>query len=137
MACRDGVVLPVRNFSILMYCLKLTSRIQLKIQKIKTLNVLSSAIKNSPKMNEEMFGLSVSPVLCGHKWTVSDQRMQNMSVTFIIRLEAERVLPNLKSMIFIARINYIYEVWLVYSVVKTAYSILSDYFRLTSICKFF
>ena len=39
--------------------LKLTSCIQLKDQKIKTLNVFI-VMENSPKMNKDKFGLSVS-----------------------------------------------------------------------------
>ena len=56
-------IVTVMNGSILMYYLKLTSCIQLKNQKIKTLNV-SSEKETSLKMNEEKFGLSVSAVFC-------------------------------------------------------------------------
>ena len=55
-------ILSVMNHSSLIYHLKLTSYIQIKNQKIKTLNV-SSVMQNSPKMNEEKFGLSISAVL--------------------------------------------------------------------------
>ena len=55
---------PVLNRSILMHYLKLTPCIQLKNQKIKTLNV-SFVIENSPKIHEEQFGLRVSAVLSG------------------------------------------------------------------------
>ena len=61
---------------------------------MKTLNV-SSVIENSPNMNEEKFGLSVSAFLCGRTWTVSVQRTQSISVTFINRLEAETILCQL------------------------------------------
>ena len=81
-------ILPVRNRSILMYYLKLTSCIKLKNQKIKTLNV-SSVMENYLKMNEEKFGLSVSAVFCRGTWTLSAQRTQNISMTFINRLETE------------------------------------------------
>ena len=50
------------DLSILMCYLKLTSFIQLKNKKIKTLNAFS-VIENSPKLNEEKFRLSVSAVL--------------------------------------------------------------------------
>ena len=60
------------SFHSLMYYLKLITCIQLKNKKIKTLNV-SSAIENSPKMNEEKFGLNVSAVFCAHlDGTVAD-----------------------------------------------------------------
>ena len=50
--------------STLMHYLKLISCIKLKNQKIKTLNIFC-IVENSPKVNEENFGLSVSPVLSG------------------------------------------------------------------------
>ena len=78
-------MLPVMSRSILMYYLILTSCIQLKNQKIKTLNV-SSVMENSPKMNEEKFGLSV---LCGRTCIVLQQRTQSIFVTFIQRIEVE------------------------------------------------
>ena len=83
-------ILIVINCFILMYYLKLTSCIQLKNRKIKTLNV-SSVTENSPKMHEVKFGLSVSAVLCGVIWTLSEQRTQNISVIFINRLETDVV----------------------------------------------
>ena len=76
--------------SILMHYLKLTSYIELKNQKIKTLNV-PSVIENSTKMKEEKFGLRVSAVLCGRTWTIPQQRIQSISVTFINRIETEVV----------------------------------------------
>ena len=79
------------NRSILMYYLKLTPYVQLKIQKIKMLNV-SSVIENSPNLNEEKFGLSVSAVLCGRNWTAPQKRTQSISVAFINRIEAEMFL---------------------------------------------
>ena len=57
-------ILPVMNRSILVHYLKMTLRIQVKIQVIKTLNV-SFVMENSPRMNEEKFGLSVSAVFSG------------------------------------------------------------------------
>ena len=55
-------------------------------QKIKTLNV-SSVMENSPKMNDEKFGLNVSAVLWGGNWILPE----NISVTFLNRLKAEMV----------------------------------------------
>ena len=46
-----------------------TSFIQLKNQKIKTLN-LSSVMENFPKMNDKKFELSVSANLCERTWIV-------------------------------------------------------------------
>ena len=40
---------------------------------------------------EEKFGLSVTPILCGGTWALPEQKTQSMSVTFINRLEAEMV----------------------------------------------
>ena len=81
--------LPLMNRSILMYYLKLTSYIQLKNQKIKTLNV-SSVMENSPKMKEDKYGLSVlAAVLFGCTWIEPVQRTQITSVTFINRLKAD------------------------------------------------
>ena len=68
--------------------MKLTSCIQLKKQKIKTLNA-SSEIENPLKKNEEKFELSNSAVSCERTWTVPEQRTQSISVTFINRLETE------------------------------------------------
>ena len=56
----------------------------------QTLNI-SSLMKNSPKMNKEKFGLSISAVLCGRTSTVPQQRKQSISVTFINRIKAEMV----------------------------------------------
>ena len=78
-------ILPIMNRSVLMYYLKFTSCIQLKNQKIKTLN-LPSVVKNAPKLKEKKCGLSVSAILCWHTWTVPDQRTYSMSITFIRRL---------------------------------------------------
>ena len=44
-------------------------------------------MENSPKINEEKFGLSVSAVLCGGTWTL--EKMQCISVALINRLDAE------------------------------------------------
>ena len=82
-------ILALINRSILMYYLKLASCIQLKNQKIKVLNV-SSPMESSPKMNKEKFGLSASDVLCER--TVSQQRTQSISMTFINKIEAEMFL---------------------------------------------
>ena len=80
------------NQSILMYCLKLTFSTKLKNQKIKTLNV-SSAIENSPKMNGEKFGLSVSAVFCAVTWILDFTGAENAENIYdFYRFEAEMVL---------------------------------------------
>lgn len=60
----------------------------LKNRKTKTLNA-SSAMENSPKINEEKFGFISSAVLCGLTLTVQEQRKKIISMTFENRLEAE------------------------------------------------
>ena len=57
-------------------------------QKTKTLNA-SSVMENSPKMNEEKFGISVSADLCGR--SVLQERTKSISMTLINRIKVKIV----------------------------------------------
>ena len=67
----------------------------------------SFLMKNSPMMNEEKYGLSVSPAQSGGTLTVPQQRSHSISLIFLNRIKAEMDFAYFKKMIFIAKNNYI------------------------------
>ena len=94
----------VMDLFVLMYYLKQTSCIQINKSENKGLNVFS-VNENSPKMKEGEFGSSVSAILCGRTWTIPEQRLQNISVTFKDSKQ-KQFFHNIKNMTFIAKNNY-------------------------------